>query len=159
VSPNAAGLSDSNEGKVTMNHDRRDKHSECLLVKEALVETLISQSNTDVLEDAALDGVRPDEAQRRVLDAFKKARQGLATSLSGSTQERRAERVAGRPRALSIDASRARAILRRVAAATSAEGVPLPQAAQLDQVKGDAEALEMVATLKDLGVIGDKDLE
>lgn len=158
MSPNAAGLSDSNEGEATMNHDRRDKHTECLRVKEALVETLIGQSNTEVIEDATRDGIRPDEARLRVLDAFEKARQGVATTpLSG--RERWAERGSGRTRALSIDASRARAILRRVAAATSAAGVPLPQAAQLGQVKGDAEALEMVATLKDMGVISDKDLE
>jgi hypothetical protein len=143
-----------------MNHDRRDKHAECLRVKESLVETLIGQSNTEVLEDAARDGMRPDEAQSRVLDALEKARQSVATTPPNrNAQEHPAERGGGRPRALSIDASRARAILRRVAAAPSAAGVPLAQAAQLGQVKGDAEALEMVATLKDMGVISDKDLE
>lgn len=157
--PDAARISDSNEGKATMSQDRGSKRAESLRVKEALVDALIGQSDAEVLKDAVQDGMRPDESQRLVLGAFCKARQDVAAPRGVNAQNIEAERAGGRPRGLSIDASRARAILKRVAAAVSVQGEPLPLAAQLDEVKGDAEALQMVATLKDLGVISDEDLK
>lgn len=143
-----------------MSQSRRNRHAESLRVKETVVEALIGQPDAEVLDDAVRDGVSPGQAQRRVLAALHEARQRVAAPVDQAARQRQTERATRKLKGLSIDASRARAILKRVAAATSAEGiVPLPHAAQLDQVKGDAEALEMVATLKDLGVISDEDLK
>lgn len=143
-----------------MSRKQENQDIESLRVKEALVEALITQPDAEVLDDAAVDGLRPEEAQRRVLGAFYGARQSIAARSGNNAPQEKSERVPARTRALSIDAARARAILKRVAAAASIEGVvPLPHAARIDQVKGDAEALEMVATLKNLGVISDEDLK
>jgi len=145
-----------------MTQVRRIRQVESLRVKETLVEALIGQPDADVLDDAIRDGVRPEEARRRVLAALHEARQRLSGPVDreGDARKQERESTGRRAKGLRIDASQARAILKRVAAATSIEStLPLPQAAQLGQVKGDAEALEMVATLRNLGVISDEDLK
>jgi hypothetical protein len=142
-----------------MNDEQAKRLNESLRVMDALAETLIGQSDAEVLEEAARDGIRPQEAQRRVLEALNKARVSIATSANASARAPSSEASVRRPVALTLDASRARAILKRVAAAIPTQRLAWPQAAQLREVQGDEEALEMVAALKDLGVIADKDLE
>ena len=142
-----------------MNDEQAKRLTESIRVMDALAETLIGQSDAEVLDDAARDGLRPQEAQQRVLEALNKARVSIAASADANARAPSMEAIARRPVALKLDASRARAILKRVAAATATQRLAWPQAAQLREVQGDEEALEMVAALKDLGVIADKDLE
>lgn len=126
-------------------------------VKELLVDEVMRQSDDQILADAARDGINPDEVRSRVLDAFGRARQAVNIAQAAERGEV-GQQATKRPTVLDIDAARARAILKRVASRTRSSEIPLPIAAQLDQLKGD-EAIRIVSELKDKGVVSDDELK
>ncbi len=114
-------------------------------LKESLVQDVLAQSDQEILDQAAVDGVNPDEARSRVLDALRKARERVIVSEKPT---------------LIIDAARARNILRRVAQRPPVDApAPLLQAAQLEAGKNDSEVIKVVADLRDLGVLSDDEFK
>jgi hypothetical protein len=133
-----------------MNDDRKKRQATVVRVKEALVDALMAQPDEQILAHAAQDGINPDEVRSRVLDAFRKASHTVNRPVGPEAKKK--------PTVLNIDAAQARAILKRVASRTRSPAVPLPIAAQLDQVKGD-EAIRIVTELKDMGILSDDELK
>jgi hypothetical protein len=141
-----------------MINERKDKRAACFLVKQLLVDQLLSESEEIVLDQAKEDGIDPSGARDLILDAFRKAKQTAdSRRLNGPGQVALAG-VGKRQTLLSIDAAKAQAILKRVAARPYASLIPLLNAAQLDQIGGDEEAVEIVTALRDMGVLTDDDL-
>jgi len=112
-------------------------------LKDSLAQILLAQSDEQILADAAADGINPDEARSRVLNAFHQAKK----KVSGE-----------KPAVLDIDAARARDILKKVASRSRSKAIPLPLAAQLGRVKGE-DAIRLVSELKDLGIVSDEELK
>jgi hypothetical protein len=138
------------------NEEQKKRQATFARVKESVVSEVMGQSDEQILADAAQDGINPDEMRSRVLDAFRKAKQTV--SVSQAVKRAQEQEAAKKPTVLDIDAARARAILKRVASRTRSGVVPLPIAAQLDQIKGD-EAIRIVSELKDMGVLLDDELK
>ena len=142
-----------------MKQTNKGRGAESVRVKDALVDAVVGQPDAEILADAKRDGIDPDEARSRVLTAFFWAQGEAAKRRNAEIGGDKVGRVPNRSKALTIDAARARAILKRVAATNAGGRIPFANAAQLGAVKDDAEALKMVATLKDLGVISEDDLD
>jgi hypothetical protein len=138
-------------------NEKRKRNEELTRLKESLAADLMAQSDSEVLQEAATDGIDADTARSQVLDAFRKAKvleqrpAGTRNYLSSSGKK---------PTVLAINAARARNILRRVAQRPHVQApAPLLQAAQLEAKKDDAEVLEVVAELRNLGVVSDDELK
>ncbi len=140
-----------------MSEELKNRRATVTRVKELLVDEVMKQSDEQILADAAQDDINPDEVRSRVLAAFGRAREAvfIPQAAAQGTVESHATK---KPTVLDIDAARARAILKRVASRTHSSGIPLPVAAQLDQLRGD-EAIRIVSELKDKGVLSDDELK
>jgi hypothetical protein len=126
-------------------------------VKELLVEELLRQADAVLLAHADEDGVESDTARSRVLEAYRVAAQLVDGQERGGAAQGALHARAKRPKVLSIDAAKARAILKRVAARPLPGSAPFANAAHFNPVAGE-EAVRTVTELRDLGVISDDDL-
>jgi hypothetical protein len=125
-------------------------------VKEALVEGWLALSDQELLHQVSQEGFEPaDEARSRVLEAYQRAKKIAAADERKSALAEQPKK----PAVLSIDAARARAILMNVASRAGSDLLPLRNAAQLNRVQSDEEAIKAVGELRDLGIVSDEELK
>jgi hypothetical protein len=141
-----------------MRDQRKKRLTASLGIQQMLVDELLAQSEEEVLDSANRDGLDPNASRSRVLEAYRQAKCKVDAAMPQESGYAAVRPPTKRPTVLTIDAARARAILRRVANRPLGSSIPLANAAQLDQVSGDEEAVRAVAVLWDLGIVSDDEL-
>jgi hypothetical protein len=124
-------------------------------VKETLVEGWLAMTDQDLVDQVRQDGFEPEEARSRVLQAYQRAKQIVASDQSKAAAAGRPKK----PRILNIDAAKARAILKDVACRSASNSLSWRTAAQLELARSDDEAIRAVGELKDLGIVSDDELK
>lgn len=136
-----------------MSTKRRNGLESFKRVKDTLAEACLAMSDQDLVDEVKDGRAEPEEARSRVLQLYQSARRIAAEEL------RRTPFAKEPTKLLNIDATRARAILRDVAARADPVALPWRAAAQLAPSKSDEEAIKAVGELRDLGVVSDDELK
>lgn len=114
-------------------------------LKEMLADDVLAMSREQLRHFANEERIVIDEVCSQILAEVQSA-------------ERIVDRT-GKPRVAEIDAAKARAILRRVAARAGGSSAPLSMAASLEGTLADDQVTDLLATLRQQNAISDEDLE
>lgn len=142
-----------------MNDERKKRREEVFRLKQSLVDDLMSLSDAQILKQAGDDGINADETRSRVLSAFQSAQQVVGARRLKDARQQLSASSKVKPTVLTIDAAKARDILKRVAARPRSNGPPLLMAARLEGATEDSEVLEIVSALNEMGLLSDDELK